>query len=103
MLVDDHQRTPPYLTQSNPPTSTKPLSGPVLPSLMVPVPCSTISCSPIPETADETTINKEHAEIYSFQRSLDNKFEHLSGSINRFISSISGSSSSDLVNKISSD
>ncbi|EXX68818.1 hypothetical protein RirG_101660 [Rhizophagus irregularis DAOM 197198w] len=103
MLVDDHQRTPPYLTQSNPPASNKPLSGPVLPPPMVPVPRSTISSSPIPETADEATINKERAEIYSFQRSLDNKFDHLSGSINRFISSISGGSSSDLVNKTSSD
>ncbi|CAG8733495.1 9476_t:CDS:2, partial [Rhizophagus irregularis] len=36
-----------------------PLSGPVLPSPMVPVPRSTISYSPIPETADEATINKE--------------------------------------------
>ncbi|PKC00151.1 hypothetical protein RhiirA5_428606 [Rhizophagus irregularis] len=68
---------------------------------MVPVPCSNISSSPIPETADEATINKERAEIYSFQRSLDNKFDHLSGSIERFISSISGGSSLDLVNKTS--
>ncbi|CAG8784295.1 14472_t:CDS:2, partial [Rhizophagus irregularis] len=73
-----------------------PFSGPVLPPPMVPVSRSTISSSPIPETADEATINKERAEIYSFQRSLDNKFDHLSGSINRFISSISGGSSSDL-------
>ncbi|GET54482.1 hypothetical protein RIR_jg4184.t1 [Rhizophagus irregularis DAOM 181602=DAOM 197198] len=71
---------------------------------MVPVPRSTISYSPIPETADEATINKERAEIYSFQRSLlNNKFDHLSSSIERFISSISGGSSSDLVNKTSSD
>ncbi|PKY33370.1 hypothetical protein RhiirB3_455635 [Rhizophagus irregularis] len=103
MLVDNHQCTPPYLTQSNPPTSNKPTSGPVLPSPPVPIPCSTIFSSPIPKTADEASINKERAEIYSFQRSLDNKFDHLSGSIERFISSISGGSSSDLVNKTSSD
>ncbi|CAG8700933.1 18931_t:CDS:2, partial [Rhizophagus irregularis] len=36
-----------------------PISGPVLPSLPVPIPRSTISSSPIPETADEATINKE--------------------------------------------
>ncbi|GBC43255.2 hypothetical protein RIR_jg5188.t1 [Rhizophagus irregularis DAOM 181602=DAOM 197198] len=80
-----------------------PPSDPVLPPPTVPVSHSTISSSPIPKTADEVTINKEHAEIYSFQRSLDNKFDHLSGSIERFISSISGGSSSDLVNKTSSD
>ncbi|PKB99946.1 hypothetical protein RhiirA5_403424 [Rhizophagus irregularis] len=103
MIVDDHQRTPSYLTQSNPPPSTKRFSGPVLPPPMAPVPRSNISSSTIPETADEATINKERAEIYSFQRSLDNKFDHLSGSIERFISSISGGSSSDLVNKTSSN
>ncbi|CAB5152601.1 unnamed protein product [Rhizophagus irregularis] len=103
MLVDNHQRTPPYIIQSNLPTSNKPLSGPVLPPPTVPVSRSTISSSPIPETADKVTINKERAEIYSFQRSLDNKFNHLSSSIERFISSISGGSSSDLVNKTSSD
>ncbi|EXX66785.1 hypothetical protein RirG_120430 [Rhizophagus irregularis DAOM 197198w] len=103
MLVDNHQCTPPYLTQSNPPTSNRPNSGPVLPPPTVPVPRSTISSSPIPENADEAAINKERAEIYSFQCSLDNKFDHLFGSIERFISSISGGSSSDLVNKTSSD
>ncbi|CAB4401070.1 unnamed protein product [Rhizophagus irregularis] len=103
MLVDNHQCIPPYLTQSNPPALNKPTSSLVLPSPMVPIPCSTISSSPIPKTADEATINKERAEIYSFQRSLDNKFDHLSGSIERFISSISGGSSSDLVNKTLSD
>ncbi|PKK57729.1 hypothetical protein RhiirC2_797531 [Rhizophagus irregularis] len=96
-------KTPPYITQSNPPTSSRSFSSLVLPSPMVPGPCSTISSSPIPETADKAIINKERAEIYSFQRSLDNKFDHLSGSIERFISSISGSSSSDLVNTTSSD
>ncbi|EXX60198.1 hypothetical protein RIR_jg18810.t8 [Rhizophagus irregularis DAOM 181602=DAOM 197198] len=103
MLVDNHLCTPPYLTQSNPPTSNRPISGPVLSPPTVPIPRFTIYSSPIPETADEATINKERAEIYSFQRSLDNKFDHLSGSIERFISSISGDSSSDLVNKTSSD
>ncbi|PKC01569.1 hypothetical protein RhiirA5_426508 [Rhizophagus irregularis] len=78
----------------------------VLPPSMVPVPCSIILFSSISKTADEATINKEvkeRTEIYSFQRSLDNKFDHLSSSIERFISSISNSSSSDLVNKTSSD
>ncbi|EXX72090.1 hypothetical protein RirG_072570 [Rhizophagus irregularis DAOM 197198w] len=103
MLVDNHQSTPPYITQSNPPTSNRFNSGPVLPPPTVSVPHSTISSSPIPETADEVTINKERAEIYSFQRSLDNKFDHLSGSIERFINSISDGSFSDLVNKTSSD
>ncbi|CAB5181409.1 unnamed protein product [Rhizophagus irregularis] len=103
MLVDNHQSTPSYITQSNPSTSNRSFSGLIFPPPMVPVPRSTISFSPIPETADEATINKERAEIYSFQRSLDNKFDHLSGSIERFISFISGSSPSDLVNKTSSD
>ncbi|PKK55269.1 hypothetical protein RhiirC2_802868, partial [Rhizophagus irregularis] len=67
MLVDNHQGTPPYLTQSNPPALNKPISGLVLPPPTVPIPRSTISSSPIPETADEATINKERAEIYSFQ------------------------------------
>ncbi|CAB5181408.1 unnamed protein product [Rhizophagus irregularis] len=103
MLVDNHQSTPPYITQSNPSTSNRSFSGLIFPPPMVPVPRSTISFSPISETADEVTINKERAEIYSFQRSLDNKFDHLSGSIERFISSISGGSSSDLVNMTLSD
>ncbi|PKY31320.1 hypothetical protein RhiirB3_448867 [Rhizophagus irregularis] len=88
---------------SNDSSHMLPLSGLILPPPTVPVFLSTISSSPIPETADEATINKERAEIYSFQRSLDNKFDHLSSSIERFISSISGGSSSDLVNKTSSD
>ncbi|PKC54193.1 hypothetical protein RhiirA1_477781 [Rhizophagus irregularis] len=94
---------PPYITQSNPPTSTRFFSDPALPPPMASAFHFNISSSPIPETADEDTINKEHAEIYSFQRSLNNKFDHLSGSIERFISSISGGSSLDLVNKTSSD
>ncbi|CAB4378015.1 unnamed protein product [Rhizophagus irregularis] len=60
-------KAPPYLTQSNPPALNKPISGLVLPPPTVPISCSTISSSPIPETADEATINKERAEIYSFQ------------------------------------
>ncbi|CAB4387889.1 unnamed protein product [Rhizophagus irregularis] len=36
-----------------------PISGLVLPPPTVPIPCSTISSSSIPETADEATINKE--------------------------------------------
>ncbi|CAB4382791.1 unnamed protein product [Rhizophagus irregularis] len=104
MLVDNHQRTPLSNTiQPAPGPSNRSFSDPVLPPPTVPVPGSTIPFSPIPETADEATIDKERAEIYSFQRSLDTKFDHLSGSIERFISSISGGSSSDLVNKTSSD
>ncbi|GBC53632.2 hypothetical protein GLOIN_2v1766278 [Rhizophagus irregularis DAOM 181602=DAOM 197198] len=46
--------------------SFRPISGPVLPPPTVPVFHFTISSSPIPKTADEATINKERAEIYSF-------------------------------------
>ncbi|PKC64623.1 hypothetical protein RhiirA1_462160, partial [Rhizophagus irregularis] len=59
MLVDNHQSTPPYITQSNPPTSNRPNSGSVLPPPTVPVPRSTISSSLIPENANEAAINKE--------------------------------------------
>ncbi|CAB4430549.1 unnamed protein product [Rhizophagus irregularis] len=71
MLIDDHQRTPPYITQSNRPTSSMSLSDPVLPPPMAPIPRTTITSTPIPAFADEATINKERTEIYSFQRSLD--------------------------------
>ncbi|PKK59579.1 hypothetical protein RhiirC2_794655 [Rhizophagus irregularis] len=103
MLVNNHQSTLHYITQSNLPTSNIFFSSPVLPPPTVLVLRSITSFSPIPVTADENTINKECAEIYSFQRSLDNKFDYLSDSIERFISSISGDSSSDQVNKTSSD
>ncbi|PKB95263.1 hypothetical protein RhiirA5_437049 [Rhizophagus irregularis] len=96
-------KAPPYITQSNPPTLNMSFSGLVLPPPTIPAPRSITSFSSISVTADKDTINKERAEIYFFQRSLDNKFNHLSGSIERFISSISGGSSSDQVNKISSD
>ncbi|PKK66575.1 hypothetical protein RhiirC2_784598 [Rhizophagus irregularis] len=96
-------RHPPLSNTIQPALSSRSFSNPVLTPPTVPVPRSTIPSSPIPETADEATIDKERAEIYSFQRSLDTKFDHLSGSIERFISSISGGSSSDLVNKTSSD
>ncbi|CAB4417812.1 unnamed protein product [Rhizophagus irregularis] len=103
MLIDDHQRTPSYITQSNRPTSSMSLSDPVLPPPMAPIPRTTIASTPIPAFADEATIDKEHTEIYSFQRSLDGKMDHLDASIHKLINSISGSTSSDQANKASSD
>ncbi|CAB4411530.1 unnamed protein product [Rhizophagus irregularis] len=103
MLIDDHQRTPPYITQSNRPASPMSLSGPVLPPPLAPIPRTTTNPTPIPEFADEATINKERTEIYSFQRSLDGKMDHLDASIHKLINSISGSTSSDQANKASSD
>ncbi|CAB4430546.1 unnamed protein product [Rhizophagus irregularis] len=103
MLIDDHQRTPPYITQSNRPASSMSLSDPVLPPPIAPIPRTTIASTPIPEFADEATINKERSEIYSFQRSLDGKMNHLDASIHKLIDSISGNTSSGQANKASSD
>ncbi|CAB4423755.1 unnamed protein product [Rhizophagus irregularis] len=66
------------------------LPGSVLPPPLVPIPRATISPTPIPETADNATIDKERNEIYAFQRSLDNKMSHLDVSIHKLIDSISG-------------
>ncbi|PKY62824.1 hypothetical protein RhiirA4_490039 [Rhizophagus irregularis] len=52
---------------------------------------------------DPTTINKERAEIHSFQRSLDGKMDHLDASIHKLINSISGNISSGQADKASSD
>ncbi|CAB4446325.1 unnamed protein product [Rhizophagus irregularis] len=103
MLIDDHQRTPPHITQSNRPTSPISLSGPVLPLPLVPILRTTINPTPISEFADEATINKERSEIYSFQRSFDGKMTHLDASIHKLINSISGSTSSGQADKASSD
>ncbi|CAB4394981.1 unnamed protein product [Rhizophagus irregularis] len=49
MLVDNHQCTPPYLTQSNPPASNKPISGLVLPPPTVPIPVPPFLLPPFPK------------------------------------------------------
>ncbi|CAB4430184.1 unnamed protein product [Rhizophagus irregularis] len=79
------------------------LSDPVLPPPLAPIPRTTTNPTPIPEFADEATINKERTEIYSFQRSLDGKMDHLDASIHKLINSISGSISSGQADKASSD
>ncbi|CAB4430552.1 unnamed protein product [Rhizophagus irregularis] len=94
---------PPNTIQSDRPTSSMSLSGPVLPLPLIPIPCTTIASTPIPDFADEAAINKERTEVYSFQRSLDNKMDYLDASIHKLINSISGSTSSDQANKASSD
>ncbi|CAB4423749.1 unnamed protein product [Rhizophagus irregularis] len=78
-------------------------SGPVLPPPLVFIPRSAIPSTPIPKTADEATINEEHAQIFSFQCSLDNKMDHLDASIYKLVNSISGNTSSDQANKALSD
>ncbi|PKY62520.1 hypothetical protein RhiirA4_432587 [Rhizophagus irregularis] len=103
MLIDNHQHIPPNTIQSDRPTSSMSLSGPVLPLPLIPVSRTTITPTPIPEFADEATINKERSEIYSFQRSLDGKMDHLDASIHKLIDSISGSTSSGQADKASSD
>ncbi|PKY62478.1 hypothetical protein RhiirA4_488997 [Rhizophagus irregularis] len=103
MLIDDHPRTPPNTIQSGRPTSSMSLSGPVLPLPSIPIPRTTNVSTPIPDFADEAAINKERSEIYSFQRSLDGKMNHLDASIHKLINSISESTSSDQTNKASSD
>ncbi|CAB4446319.1 unnamed protein product [Rhizophagus irregularis] len=92
-----------HITQSNRPTSSLSLSDPVLPPPLAPTPRTTITSIPIPEFADEATINKERSEIYSFQRSLDGKMNHLDASIHKLIDSISGNTSSGQASKASSD
>jgi hypothetical protein len=103
MLIDDHQRTPPNTTQSNRPTSSMSVSGPVPMLPLIPISRLNVPSTPIPEITDEATINKERAEVYSFQRSLDNKMDHLDVSIHKLIDSISSNNPSDQANKASSE
>jgi hypothetical protein len=71
---------------------------------LTPVHSSSAWPTPLPKTVtDEAIINKERAEVYSFQRNLDTKFDHLTDTIEKFISSITGKTSSDQADKASSN
>ena len=80
------------------------LSGSVFPPPLIPTPRSNTSSSPIPDIADEVAINKERAEVYSFQRILDNKMDYLDASIHKLINSISSTNNTlDQANKAFSE
>ena len=102
MIIDDHQRIPPNIIQSNQSSLANPSSGLVPLAPLATSQLITLT-NPIPELDNVATIDKERVEVYSFQRSLDNKMDHLNSAIHKLVNSISGNTSSDQANKASSE